>query len=182
MTEQEQQKLSTPNPTIIPLEPEAIEPEPPRPQTEGEMVIELLRSFQQDLKAMQEQYKLLQAQISNLDTKVNKEMPQQLDAAFGQVRDNFVAIAKSIETMHQPQTALAAASQNKEGGGVMDMIGGIVKQVMGEETGSSGTLSDFDKEILKTSKQIQLLSLRDMLKKTAKSAGVELSDHIVVNP
>lgn len=156
--------------------------EEPRPQTEGEMVIGLLKQFQADLKAAKLENEALRAQLALLDTKVNKELPAQLDAAFREISGNFQAITKGIEAIPRAQqsTVVAAAAQEKDGGPVAQILNTVLKRLEGGETGTPGTLSDFDKEILKTSKQIQLLSLRDMLKKTARAAGIELSDHIVV--
>ena len=155
----------------------------PRPQTEGEMVIDLLKQFQKDLAAAKLENEALRAQLALLDTKVNKELPAQLDAAFREISQNFQAITKGIEAIPRTQqsTVAAAAAQQKDGGPVEKILDTVLKRLEGGETGTPGSLSDFDKEILKTSKQIQLLSLRDMLKKTAKSAGIELSDHVVVS-
>lgn len=152
----------------------------PRPQTEGEMVIDLLKQFQKDLKAAKAENEALRAQLAVLDLKVNKELPAQLDAAFKEISSNFQIITKGIEAIPRAQqsTVAAAAAQEKDGGPVEKILNVVFKRLEGGETG--GTLSDFDKEILKTSKQIQLLSLRDMLKKTAKSAGIELAQHVVV--
>jgi len=155
----------------------------PRRQTEGEMVIDLLKQFQQDLAVAKAENDALRAEINLLNVKVNKEMPAQLDAAFREISQNFQAITKGIEAIPRTQqsTVAAAAAQQKDGGPVEKILNTVLKRLEGGETGTPGSLSDFDKEILKTSKQIQLLSLRDMLKKTAKSAGIELSDHVVVS-
>lgn len=154
----------------------------PRPQTEGEMVIDLLKQFQKDLKAAKTENEALRAQLAVLDLKVNKELPAQLDAAFKEISSNFQIITKGIEAIPRAQqsTVAAAAAQEKDGGPVEKILNVVLKKLEGGESGTPGSLSDFDKEILKTSKQIQLLSLRDMLKKTAKSAGIELAEHVIV--
>lgn len=160
-------------------------PIPEHQQTEGEMVIELLKTFQSDLKIANEKNQALEAEIKLLNVKVNQELPAQLDRAFKDIGDNFNAITRGIEAIPRAQqstVAAAAAQKDGEGGTIERIFNVILKKIGGEESPGSGTLSDFDKEILKTSKQIQLLSLRDMLKKTAKSAGIELAEHVVVNP
>lgn len=161
--------------------PEDSYPEP-HVETEGEMVIGLLKQFQADLKASKAENEALRAQLELLDAKVNKELPAQLDAAFKEISSNFQIITKGIEAIPHAQqsTVAAAAAQEKDGGPVEKILNAVLKRLDVGETGTPGSLSDFDKEILKTSKQIQLLSLRDMLKKTAKSAGIDLSEHIVV--
>ena len=166
---------------------EASSSTPPVPveKTEAEMVIDLLRTFQADLKTAQAENKALRDEINLLNTKVNQEIPSQLDAAFKEIQGNFVALTnalKNLSSYPQTTTVAAAAAEAKEDDSVGGVIKGIVKKIFESEGASSGTLSDFDKEILKTSKQIQLMSLRHMLKQTAKTAGVELSEHIVVNP
>lgn len=157
---------------------------PEHQQTEGEMVIELLKTFQADLKTTKEENQALRDEIKLLNDKVNKELPAQLDRAFKDIGDNFTAITNGIAAIPRPQQiGVAAAAAQKEGGG----IGGIVERIIGAVEkgmtgGESGTLSDFDKEILKTSKQIQMITLKDVLKRTSKAAGIELAEHVVVNP
>jgi hypothetical protein len=148
--------------------------------TEGEMVLNLLRDFKRQLDDMKEQ-------VSFLDIKINKETPAQLDTAFNEIKANFSAIGRALEMINtripQQTGVAAAAAQGQQGGPVEQIINTILKRISGEGTpAGAGTLSDFDKEILKTSKQIQLLSLRDILKKTAHQVGVEIADHVVVGP
>ena len=157
-------------------------------KSEAEVVLDLLRTFQSDLKTANEKNQALEQEIRLLNDKVNKELPAQLDRAFKDISDNFNAITRGLEAIPRAQQTgvAAAAAQEKSGNsGVIEKVfDTILKAINGGNVGGgpAGTLSDFDKEILKTSKQIQLLSLRDMLKKTAKSAGIELAEHVTVNP
>jgi hypothetical protein len=145
-------------------------------------MLDLLKTFQQELIAMRQQ-------ITTLDVKVNKEMPAQLDQAFKEIQQNFLAITKGFEAINARTTTtgtVAAAAQTPQGSGFQGIVENIAKAIgkaiEGGSSGSAGALSDFDKEILKTSKAIQLLTLKDTLKRVAKSAGVELAEHIVVSP
>jgi hypothetical protein len=148
------------------------------PKTEGEMVLEYIDKLHKELESLQQRYDLL-------DSKVNKELPAQLDQAFKDIQQNFVMVTKGIEAIGKqtPAVTAAAAQGQPSSGGIQGIIDNIINRVTQAPTGGGvGGLSDFDKEILKTSKQIQLISLRDVLKKTAKQAGVELAEHMIVNP
>lgn len=141
------------------------------------MVLELLATFQKQIETMQSQYK-------TLEIRVNKELPNQLDAAFKEIRENFGLITRSMEAVAgrstQPQLAAAAAPQGGSGfTGIFDNIGKAIGKAL-EGGGSGGSLTDMDKEILRTSKQIQLLTLKSAFKKVAESAGVPVVDHIIV--
>jgi hypothetical protein len=151
-------------------------------KTEAEQVIELLQMFQAELAEEKKKNQALETQLALLNDRVNKELPAQLDHAFKDIQENFTMITKGIEAIPKQTTVAAAAKEGQQGGGIMDTIGKVIDRAVSGATNpvAAGGLSDFDKEILKTSKQIQLLSLRDTLKKVAKNAGVELAEHIVV--
>jgi hypothetical protein len=152
---------------------------PSRQKTEGELVLEYIDKLHKELETLQQRNDLLEA-------KINKELPAQLDRAFGDIQNNFTAITKALEAIgsRSPTVAAAAAQGQQSGGSIMGVIENIIKRVTETPSGGViGGLSELDKETLKLTKQIQIISLRDVLKKTAKAAGVELPiDHMVINP
>lgn len=146
------------------------------PKTEGQMVIDTLKLFQEEVS-------MLKKQIATLDVRVNKELPAQLDAAFNEITSNFKVIGENLRRLGTPATTsplTAAAGQGQQQGGFMGFIQDIFKNITGGGSAPAGGLSDMDKEILRTTKQIQMIALKDVLKKTAKNAGVEIVDHIVL--
>jgi len=158
-----------------------VHPIPSREKTDGEMVLDYIKTLHTELENLQERYDLL-------DAKVNKELPAQLDQAFKDIQQNFQMISKGVEAIAQQRqnTPLATAAGQPQSGGTVQQIFDSILKTIDKVTGSGtqlggSNLSDFDKEILKLTKQIQMISLKDVLKKTAKSAGVEVADHIVIS-
>lgn len=152
------------------------------PKTEGEMVLETLALFQKQLGMMEDRYKIVEQNMNALNERVNKELPAQLDSAFAEIRQSFALIGQKLNT-GSPNSALATATgQGQQQNGFMGIIENVLKQIGGAASGpATPQLSEMDKEILKTTKQIQMISLKDVLKKTASSAGVQLVDHVVLS-
>ena len=75
-----------------------------------------------------------------------------------------------------------ATPPQQQGGGLAGIVQGIVealqKAASSPAANAIGTLSEMDHEILKTSKSIQMLSLKNTFKMVAKQAGVTLPEEI----
>lgn len=152
------------------------------PKTEGEMVLETLSLFQKQLGMMEERNRILEQTVNALNERVNKELPAQLDSAFAEIRQSFVLIGQKLNTGNPNSPLATATGQPQQQNGFMSLIENVLKQISGATTGqATPQLSEMDKEILKTTKQIQMISLKDVLKKTANSAGVSLVDHVVLS-
>jgi hypothetical protein len=167
--------------------PPALTGNPAEVKSEGQMVLETLAMFQEQMHAMDERYKRMETVVQALNDRVNKEFPAQLDAAFNEIRQNFVQVGNSLRILQgqQPNSALANATATG-GQQQKNPIGEFMQELMKGITGSgkeaaAGGLTDMDKQILQASKQIQLLNLKDVLKKTARSAGVDLTEHMVLS-
>jgi hypothetical protein len=156
-------------------------------KTEAEMIIETLQTFQETIKSLQAQNMALASKVELLDARVNRELPAQLDGAFKDIQQNFTSITTVLKEMRggqgAPQTSLATATA--EGGQnkspfqtILETVSKVIEKV--NIGGGGGSLNDMDKQILQNSKQIQLLTLKTAYKQMAKSAGVEIADHIVV--
>lgn len=148
------------------------------------MIFDALKLFQEELKIMHAKNEALETAITSLNTKVNTELPAYIEGAFKEIQQNFGVIGNAIRQLNEkisnPLVTTGPQPQQKQGG-MMGLFENILEKINLSGAGATGGgLTDMDKQILQASKQIQLLNLKDVLKKTAKSAGVELADHIVV--
>jgi DNA repair exonuclease SbcCD ATPase subunit len=152
--------------------------------SEAQQVLDLLRDFQKEIN-------LMHSKLEELDTRVNKEMPSQIDAALNELKQNDMGLVSALQKINArlggqtSSTVEKAAEQNQPqgaGGMVQQIINTIFKRIEGGGGTVSGGLSEFDKEILKTSKQIQLVTLKDTLKRVYQGAGLTPPvEHMVLN-
>lgn len=175
------------------------------PETPKEPEIDLLQQFltgfskeiSNRIGEMEKNYgeiiKQQQEQINALTKIVKEELPQKFSAEIeglaNETKNALVAVVKRVPKQDEWIAPNQAAVKPTEDTGIIGLINNglkfIDKLTGSGNAGGGGVLNDFDKEILKTSKQIQLLSLRSMLKLSASQQGValpEVAEHISVVP
>ena len=169
--------------------PETTEP-PVREKSEGEMVIELLQTFQAELKAAKEDNQIMRTEIKVLNDRVNKELYPWLDQTFKDIQGNFGMVTKALEavaakTGTQTSGVAAAAAQGSQGsGGIQGLIEGIIKRIVESPSTSSQVpeITQMDRDISMMGRQLIKMTYQKALKDFGKSAGIEVAEHVVVSP
>jgi len=149
-----------------------------------QLLKQLLTEFTNKINQQQDQINSLNQKITSLSN-----LPQEIDTKLGELanetKDAFGQIATIIQQLKTETSQNSQISQQPpQESGLM----GIIKSIMGalEKTQinpEAGGLSEFDKEIMRTSKQIQLYSLKDALKRVTKASGIDFPpEHIIVEP
>jgi hypothetical protein len=155
--------------------------QPTQEKSEAEIILEMLKRFQEDNQALKQKVELLEAQ--------GKEKDAELDKAFTEIKQNEGALVKGIEAIAakmQPSQVQAAATEGSGGGGGMfDNIMKMIDKALGGigGGGQGSTVDPYRMEMVKTLDKIQLMYAKKFAADTAKAFGVPLeAEHIVVNP
>jgi hypothetical protein len=162
---------------------ETLEPQQ-QEKSEAEIILEMLKRFQEDNQALKQKVELLEAQ--------GKEKDAELDKAFTEIKQNEGALVKGIEAIaakmqpSQVQTAAGAQGSTGGGGGMFENIMKIIDRALGGIGGGEGASIASDPyriEMVKTLDKIQLMYARKFAADTAKAFGVvPEAEHIVVQP
>lgn len=151
-------------------------------QLEAEAKTEAAEANKNILQELAEAFKNQQEQLNAL-RKDNEALVKRLDVTFQDIQNGFVKVAEAMRA--QPTHALSVGQQAQpEEGGVMGIInkiaGAVEKAVTTPETGS---MSEMDREILRMSKQFQVMQWKSMLKTVASKTGMPVpEEHVVVSP
>lgn len=151
-------------------------PEPTPPQSDE---VSLLQQLIDELKATRTENQKLQEEVNALKKTVTEDLPQGINNIVEGTKQAFEKVAASISQIKSQQEATPAAQQQQPQGGLVNQIlEGITKALstIGSNPATAAGLSDMDMEILKTSKAIQMLSLKNTFKMVAKQAGVSLPE------
>jgi len=95
------------------------------------------------------------------------------------VTDTLTPIVEAIQKKfdeHEGFMKQLAQTKGGGGGGVMDFLGKIIDKIPVQ--GSTGGMNEMDKLILTETKQIQAISLKSVLNKVAKEAGVVVPSEV----